>query len=89
MYEINYSKSFKKDFKKLSEVDRELTLEVLYKLSENEKLDPEYRDHALKGKYSKYRDCHVRPDLVLIYEKREDLLVLKALRVGKHSEVFK
>ena len=88
MYEINYSKSFKKDFKKLSEVDRELTLEVLEKLSRDEKLDPKYKDHALKGKYSKYRDCHVRPDLVLIYEKREDLLVLKALRVGKHSEVF-
>ena len=88
MYEINYSKSFKKDFKKLSEVDRELTLEVLYKLSENENLDPKYKDHALKGKYSKYRDCHVKPDLVLIYEKREDLLILKALRVGKHSEVF-
>ena len=88
MYEINYSKSFKKDFKKLSEVDRELTLEVLEKLSRDEKLDPKYKDHALKGKYSKYRDCHVKPDLVLIYEKREDLLVLKALRVGKHSEVF-
>ena len=89
MFEINYSKSFKKDFKKLNEIDRELTLEVLEKLSRDEKLDPKYKDHALKGKYSKYRDCHVRPDLVLIYEKREDLLVLKALRVGKHSEVFK
>ena len=88
MFEINYSKSFKKDFKKLNEIDRELTLEVLEKLSRDEKLDPKYKDHALKGKYSKYRDCHVKPDLVLIYEKREDLLVLKALRVGKHSEVF-
>ena len=83
MYEINYSKSFKKDFKKLSEVDRELTLEVLYKLSENEKLDPEYRDHALKGKYSKYRDCHVRPDLVLIYEKKRGFTCFKSFKSGE------
>ena len=89
MLEINYSKSFKKDFKKLNENDREDTLEVLYKLSRGEKLDPKYKEHALKGEYSKYRDCHIRPDLVLIYEKREDLLILKALRIGKHSEVFK
>ena len=89
MFEINYSKSFKKDFKKLNEIDRELTLEVLEKLSRDEKLDPKYKDHALKGKLSGARDCHIRFDLVLIYKYNNEVLEIVALRIGKHSEVFK
>ena len=89
MLEINYSKSFKKDFKKLSENDREDTLEVLYKLSRGERLDPKYKDHALKGDLSGARDCHIRFDLVLVYKYNNEVLEIVALRIGKHSEVFK
>ena len=88
MFKLHLTKKFTKDAKKLNKNDLKHTMEVLKILERGENLDSKYRDHALKGKYSKYRDCHVKPDLVLIYEKREDLLVLKALRVGKHSEVF-
>jgi mRNA interferase YafQ len=46
------------------------------------------RDHPLKGEWRGYRDCHVKPDLVLIYAKRgADLLRLA--RLGSHSELFK
>ena len=89
MYRLHLTKKFTKDAKKLNKNDLKHTMEVLKILEKGEKLDPKYKDHALKGEYSKYRDCHIRPDLVLIYEKREDLLILKALRIGKHNEVFK
>ncbi|TLD85572.1 type II toxin-antitoxin system YafQ family toxin [Helicobacter sp. MIT 05-5294] len=89
MYELYLSKRFSKDAKKLNPQDLKHTMRVLQKLCNGEKLEHRYNDHALQGKFSKYRDCHIKPDLVLIYEKKENLLILKALRIGKHSEIFK
>ena len=45
------------------------------------------RDHALRGEWIGFRDCHVRPDLVLIYRKFEPAL-LELTRLGSHSELF-
>ena len=43
-------------------------------------------DHALVGKFVGYRDCHIKPDLILIYRKTDDD-VLELLRLGSHSEL--
>lgn len=48
---------------------------VLLALASDAPLDPKYRDHGLSGDWAGYRDCHVRPDLVLIYAKPDDLLL--------------
>ena len=45
-----------------------------------------YRDHALSGEWAGCRDCHVKPDLVLIYEKIDNDLIL--IRLGTHAELF-
>jgi mRNA interferase YafQ len=45
-----------------------------------------HRDHALTGDWKDYRDCHVRPDLVLIYRK-PDGNTLQLVRIGSHSEL--
>jgi mRNA interferase YafQ len=45
-----------------------------------------YRDHALSGEWARFRDCHVKPDLVLIYEKPDDD-TLRLIRLGSHSEL--
>lgn len=50
-------------------------------------LEPRYQDHALSGDWMGYRDCHVKPDLVLIYAKPDDL-TLRLARLGSHSELF-
>ena len=50
-------------------------------------LDPRYRDHALSGDWAGFRDCHIKPDLVLIYAK-PDGATLRLARLGSHSEVF-
>ena len=45
-----------------------------------------YFDHSLGGKWHDYRDCHIKPDLVLIYRKPDDAS-LELVRLGSHSEL--
>lgn len=89
MYEIHTSTKYKKQRKKLSQDDRDLLDGVIFRLACGESLEQRYRDHALKGLFSAYRECHIKPDLLLIYKRQEDILVLTCVQVGKHSEVFK
>ena len=51
-------------------------------------LPAKYRDHELHNNWEGCRDCHVRPDVVLIYRKTSDGLELLLLRIGSHSEIF-
>ena len=61
----------------------------MYKsIANNEILDTKYKDHALSGDLQGARDCHIKPDLVLIYKRDKEVLELIALRVGKHSKVL-
>ena len=87
-YTLEIAKNFKKQFKRLSKADGDLVYEVLGKLLNCEELDAKYRDHALTGNLSGTRECHVKPDLLLFYQRRESVLVLAALAVGSHSELF-
>lgn len=58
-------------------------------LSSDAVLPEKYRDHALTGDWKDHRDCHIKPDLVLIYQKTDDdeLLILQLVRLGSHSEL--
>lgn len=86
MRTIDRSSIFKRDFKKHGEIDVAL-IEVLYKLINDEVLPEKYRDHALTGDWLGYRECHIKPDLLLIYKQsNEDSLRLA--RLGSHSELF-
>ena len=51
-------------------------------------LDEKYYDHPLKGKYFSFRECHIRPDWLLIYRIDQDELVLVAQRTGTHSDLL-
>lgn len=50
------------------------------------KLPEKYRDHSLAGDYHGYRECHIKPDVLLIYRTDEQCLYLA--RIGSHSELF-
>jgi len=50
-------------------------------------LSEKHRDHALSGEWRDYRECHLKPDLLLIYRK-PDSQVLQLVRLGSHSELF-
>lgn len=58
---------------------------IVSALANDQPLDARHRDHALAGEWKDHRDCHVKPDLVLIYRKPDDL-VLQLVRLGSHSE---
>jgi len=60
--------------------------ELVALLAADEPLDARYRDHALTGDWKDHRDCHVKPDLVLIYRK-PDADTLQLVRIGSHSEL--
>ena len=87
-YSISLSSKFKKEAKQLSQEDKTLAMEIINRLANDEVLEEKYWDHKLQGKLKDFRDCHIKPDLVLIYYKEEKKLVLTALRIGSHSELY-
>lgn len=88
-YELETSTKFEKQYKKLSQKDKENTNQFLAKLLNDEPLEPKHRDHALKGVYKDFRECHIKPDLLLVYKKEKETLLLLCIRIGSHSEIFK
>lgn len=91
MRTIERTGQFKRDFKRESRGQHRATLDadlasVLVALANDELLEPRHRDHALSGDWNDHRDCHVRPDLVLIYRK-PDPRTLQLVRLGSHSEL--
>ena len=61
---------------------------VIIALAGGETLEAKYRDHALTGDYSGFRECHIQPDWLLIYQINGDRLILFLARTGTHSDLF-
>ena len=92
MRTIERSSAFKRDYKRESKGQHRTTLDsviklVLLALVTDQALDTRYRDHDLSGDWAGYRECHVKPDLLLIYRK-SDSDILRLARLGSHSELF-
>jgi mRNA interferase YafQ len=90
-YEIVHTRSFRKSLKKLIHYpDIELaTIEkVINILLLNGTLPVQFRDHALKGNYAGCRECHIKGDLLLIYEIDNKLKLITLVEIGSHSELF-
>lgn len=92
MRTIERSTAFKRDYKREARGKHRATLEadlraVLVALASDTPLEPRHRDHDLSGNWAGYRDCHIKPDLVLIYRK-PDPYTLRLARLGSHSELF-
>ena len=91
MRTIERTGQFKRDYKREAKGKHRATLDVdlmpvLVALANNQPLEPRYRDHTLTGEWKDCRDCHVRPDLVLIYQ-TPDPDTLRLVRLGSHSEL--
>lgn len=89
-YEIKPSNRFKKDVR-LSQkrgYDLSLLTEVIRHLANGETLDEKYKDHALAGEYKSFRECHITPDWLLIYQIADNELILFLSRTGTHSDLF-
>ena len=91
MRTIERTGQFKRDFKRESKGQHRLTLHndltaVVVALAKDQALEPRHHDHGLTGDWKDHRDCHIRPDLVLIYRLPDDAR-LQLIRLGSHSEL--
>lgn len=91
MLTIKRTAQFKRDFKRLIKqgVDVRPLIEVIEKLSNEMPLDEKFCDHPLKGEWLGFRECHVKPDWLLIYFVDRGELILTLSRTGSHSDLFK
>jgi mRNA interferase YafQ len=91
MREIKYTSRFKRDYRReksgvLGKKLDTLLMDAVNLLAADKLLPQRYFDHALTGEWKDFRDCHLRPDLVLIYRKPDDQS-LELVRLGSHSEL--
>jgi len=91
MRTIERTGQFKRDYKREAKGQHRAGLDdalmaVLRLLTANKPLPLKYRDHSLIGQWADHRDCHIRPDLVLIYRLPDDGS-LQLVRLGSHSEL--
>ncbi|MBR3725349.1 MAG: type II toxin-antitoxin system YafQ family toxin [Bacteroidales bacterium] len=89
-YELEYSSKFLKDLKLAKRRGLDLRqLKVVTDLLQNGIILPvQYRDHLLTGNYKGYRECHINPDWLLIYKKKDAIQIISLLRTGTHSDLF-
>lgn len=90
MYKIFYTNRMKKDVKLMKRRGKDLNrlIRVLSLLAEGNPLPVQYRDHPLTGNLQDFRECHVEPDWLLMYQIHEDTLILSATATGTHSDLF-
>jgi mRNA interferase YafQ len=91
MRTIERTGAFKKDYKRVKATPKHRNIDdklevVLLHLATDNPLPKKYCDHPLSGEWKDYRDCHVKPDLVLIYRKPGHQTI-QLVRLGSHSEL--
>lgn len=90
MFTIKYTSAFKKSYKRMIKRGLDISLldDVIEQLRQGNKLDPKYKDHILKGGFSGFHECHLKPDWLLIYLIEDDILTLTLVDTGSHSDLF-
>ena len=91
MRNVRYTGQFKRDYRREKSGRHRRSLdadvaEAVRLLANDERLPRRYFDHALSGEWEDFRDCHIKPDLILIYRKM-GLEDLELVRLGSHSEL--
>jgi mRNA interferase YafQ len=88
---IIQTKQFKKDYKKIAASGRYSVkdfLSIVRLLAQDKPLLEKNRDHSLSGEWIGYKECHIKPDWLLIYKKLDNNKSLVLARTGSHSELF-
>ena len=91
MRKIERTSQFRRDYKREARGQHRASLDanlvpILVALADDQPLESQHHDHALSGGWKDHRDCHVKPDLVLIYQKH-GADTLRLVRLGSHSEL--
>ena len=90
MLELVPTTQFRRDYKLMKRrgYDMALLESIINTLLEEKSLDARHHDHALAGRYTGLRECHIRPDWLLIYAIDREMLTLTASRTGTHSDLL-
>lgn len=76
MYQVKFTSAYKKSYKLMKKRGLDISLldEVVDMLRQGKQLDEKYRDHSLSGNFAGFRECHIRPDWLLVYLIENDVL---------------
>jgi len=91
MYQVVLSRRYKialKRFARRKDFNGQILEEIIRTLARGERLEPRYQDHQLSGELQEYRECHIKHNLLLTYQKYEDILVLLLVNLGTHDDLF-
>ena len=86
MYEVRFTTAYKKSYKLMKKRGLDLSLldEVVDTLSQGKTLEEKYR-----GKFQGFRECHVKPDWLLVYLIENEILTLTLVDTGSHADIFR
>ena len=90
MYKIVYTNRMKKDVKLMKKRGKDINklVNILSLLSKGTPLSAQYKDHSLTGNLQDFRECHIEPDWLLLYQIYDDMLILSATATGSHTDLF-
>jgi mRNA interferase YafQ len=92
MYSVVLSGRYKTALKRLSrhkDFKGDVLAAIIKTLARGEQLETKYRDHQLTGKFKENRECHLQHDMLLMYRKYEDVLLLLLIDIGTHDDLFR
>ena len=91
MYQVKFTTAYKKAYKLMKKRGLNISLldEVVDLLRQGRQLEERYRDHELTGDLAGFRECHIKPDWLLIYLIENDILTLTLIDTGSHSDLFR
>ena len=91
-YKVDFTSNFKKQYKKIKKQGKDLNklYEIIEKLAEGKELEPKYKNHTLLNdkRYKDCKECHIEPDWLLVYQIKDNELILLLFATGSHSELF-
>ena len=90
MYQIFYTNRMKKDLKRAKKRGKDISklIEILNLLKTGKTIPQKFCDHQLSGNLKEFRECHIEPDWLLIYQIKKDKLILVAVATGTHSDLL-
>ena len=91
MYQVKFTTAYKKAYKFMKKRGLDISLldEVVGLLRQGRQLEECCRDHGLTGDLAGFRECHIKPDWLLIYLIENDILTLTLIDTGSHSDLFR
>ena len=91
MLEVKFTNAYKKNYKLMIKRGLDISLldTVVDTLRRGKPLDGKYRDHGLTGNFAGFRECHIKPDWLLVYLIENDVLTLTLVDTGTHSDIFR